>query len=478
MKLLQILALTSLNLLVSAATTWAQQPETCLKLERWKPTQSELQQILSEHERWTKLWIEDAEKTTDSRDLPKSAKLPGRAILCNADLENIELTGINLAGAQLRSANLAGADLTNADLRWAELIGTNLDGARLIAAKLSNADLQGARLNRALLGPNLRNEAGSVTERRSGARLNGANLMSAQLSGADLRATDLREAILFRADLNGADLFFAILDNADLSEARLQRANLTEASVAGALLANADLTRAIYAPVSAAPDSFLGGIRGLETVSFPAGMETGLVQLRELVQKAGLRELDRQAMYAIESNKTLNAFFASSNLGSALEAFFRWLAFDLTTRYGLYPARALKIIVVLWLLFAVAYFCAIRFPAKGKTGAGIYQVWPSERIETDGVNASLSQSSSVARLQREPLPALGYAAYFSLLSAFHIGWRDLNVGAWIARIQPREYALRATGWVRTVSGVQSLMSLYLLALWALTSFSQLLHWPV
>ncbi len=55
--------------------------------------------------------------------------------------------------------------------------------------------------------------------------------------------------------------------------------------------------------------------------------------------------------------------------------------------------------------------------------------------------------------------------YFSVLSAFHLGWRELNVGTWIARMQPREYTLRATGWVRTVSGIQSLLSVYLLALW-------------
>ena len=62
--------------------------------------------------------------------------------------------------------------------------------------------------------------------------------------------------------------------------------------------------------------------------------------------------------------------------------------------------------------------------------------------------------------------------YFSLLSAFHLGWRELNVGAWIARVQPREYTMRATGWVRTVSGIQSLLSVYLLALWVLTYFGR------
>jgi hypothetical protein len=62
------------------------------------------------------------------------------------------------------------------------------------------------------------------------------------------------------------------------------------------------------------------------------------------------------------------------------------------------------------------------------------------------------------------------AAYFSLLSALRIGWSGPNFGTWITRIQLREYTLRATGWVRMVSGVQSLISVYLVALAILTYF--------
>ncbi len=65
---------------------------------------------------------------------------------------------------------------------------------------------------------------------------------------------------------------------------------------------------------------------------------------------------------------------------------------------------------------------------------------------------------------------LWVAFYFSLLSAFQIGWREFNVGSWISRLQPREYTLRATGWVRVVAGIQSLLSVYLLALSVLTYF--------
>ena len=49
-----------------------------------------------------------------------------------------------------------------------------------------------------------------------------------------------------------------------------------------------------------------------------------------------------------------------------------------------------------------------------------------------------------------------------------------GVGArcWLARLQTREYTLRATGWVRVVAGLQSLLSIYLIAIWVLTYFGR------
>jgi hypothetical protein len=59
-----------------------------------------------------------------------------------------------------------------------------------------------------------------------------------------------------------------------------------------------------------------------------------------------------------------------------------------------------------------------------------------------------------------------------MLSAFHIGWRELSIGTWLSRLQPREYALRAEGLPRVISGAQSLLSVYLIAIWALTYFGR------
>jgi hypothetical protein len=208
-------------------------------------------------------------------------------------------------------------------------------------------------------------------------------------------------------------------------------------------------------------------------VTFPPGQEIGLVQLRDLLQKAGLRELEREATFAIEHGRTRHAIAGwDDKPGNAVEGIFRMIAFDWTTGYGMYPGYALKIIAVAWLLLIPVYFWPIRFTPRRSTAGGIFQVWPSDRIEARGGGVSLSKSANVSRLQNGTFAALGRAAYFSLLSAFHIGWRDLNVGTWIARIQPQEYALRATGWVRVVSGLQSLLSVYLLAMWALTYFGR------
>jgi hypothetical protein len=297
-----------------------------------------------------------------------------------------------------------------------------------------------------------------------------ANLTKANLIKADLTEADLRETPLTGAYLSGTTL-----TKANLTMAKLTKANLGLAILTGANLAFADLTGAVYAPASPPPDSYLEGIKGLSTVTFPEDSGSGLVQLRELLQKVGLRDLERQATYAFESNKTWHAITGrESKPVDWLEGGFRFLFFETTTGYGLYPGHALWIIFRVWAVLILVYIWPIRRrPRSPNPASGIYRIWPSDRIETGKNEVKLGTSAKVERLQGKSWwRSFGYAAQFSLLSAFHIGWKDFNVGSWIARLQSREYALRATGWVRVVSGIQSLLSVYLLAIWALTYFGR------
>jgi hypothetical protein len=156
--------------------------------------------------------------------------------------------------------------------------------------------------------------------------------------------------------------------------------------------------------------------------------------------------------------------------------------FELPSGYGMVPSRALAGLGLLITLFSVLYMVAVT--TRGP--AGIWMVWLPDRVhkaesEANPVRVTSTWLFSPLRMWKAGRMRRGLACglsvlliglYFSVLSAFSLGWRELNVGTWIARLQSREYVLRATGWVRTVSGIQSLLSVYLLALWVLTYFGR------
>jgi hypothetical protein len=448
----RLIGVASLSLLLTGISL-GQEQEACRHAKDWEPMEADLDRMLSEHKQLAQTtWKEREEEEYRQGIVFRSRSFRSYSEHWKPVLERWDrgpLYEDQSEGGWLEPP--AGvANFCNANLRYRNLKGAVLHWANFNGADLSSADLTNAKLRYA--------------------ELKGAILINAQLSGADLSW----------AKLNRANLKLATLDGASLSFADLTGARLVHTSVTGARLSWANLTNAFYSPRSQPPDSHVAGIRGLETVVFPFNEESGVVQIRDLAQRAGLRDLERKATFAIEYGKTLYSLIQGL-YGSSLEhghygvveSLFRMVAFDLTTGYGLYPGRALMIIAVVWLLLSGIYFLPIHLKPKASSTGGVYQVWQRDRIEVKGAAVTLSNPAKVNRLQRDDrLAAFGYAVYFSLLSAFHIGWRDLNVGTWIARIQPREYALRAVGWVRVVSGIQSLLSVYLIALWALTYFGR------
>jgi uncharacterized protein YjbI with pentapeptide repeats len=475
-----LLVLLLVSLPVLAAWAAHEDDKKCPNPVGWQPREFALKDILNEHKDWLRQsgWLD-----TD---------VTGKAILCNADL-----SGTDLAKGNLRYADLRGADLSEANLIEANLSRADLSGATLVGAKLKDTNLFGANLHAASFftsGPH----ASSSTD------LSGAYLVNADLSEADLFGVNLTKAYLWRTNLQGASLISAQLqgaflgaaklNGADLSNADLQDAELEGSDLEGALLTNANLTNAIYEPISVPSRVHLSGLAGIATLQFGPGHQTGLVLLRKALQEAGLRQLEREATYAIEHSKNTHAFAghgggAEYKDGGLMKkdhlaragAYFKLVFFESTTDWGLRPERALFIlltgIAVGWVLYLVALS---QRPPSGKL-SGIYREWPQGRIveasgpphpEGPATPCTVAEKADSERLQPESWRMILFALYFSLLSAFSIGWRDLNVGSWLTKLQFREYGLRARGWVRFVSGFQSLVSVYLVAIWVLTYFGR------
>jgi len=375
-----------------------------------KLTEGELKKILARHKEW-------AEDFRTGKALRQDER---RANLCMANLRNV-----NLSGAYLWSANLCRADLFKA----------NLSGA-----SLQEADLSGAILD------------------------------VADLSGAILEVADLSGAFLGLADLSGVDLNWANLSGANLSLAKLKSVNFE-------------------LKPNALPDIHsMGRARFLSEMRYESSPHS-LVELREALKKAGLRQQEREITYAIEHTKRQLVWKKSGialkipldmdwrekahvieytrrlirGVAGLVEGSFRFFLFEITSDYGMYPGRPLLIIIGLILIFSIPYVIALR--PKGR--AGIWQEWSKDRVRKDEGKEEPVRLSAKGLRRR-----IWIGLHFSLLSAFYIGWRDFNVGYWIIRMQPHEYVLRATGWVRTVSGLQSLISVYLLALSVLTYFGR------
>jgi hypothetical protein len=333
------------------------------------------------------------------------------------------------------------ADQGRLVLKRADLRGANLQGAKLGLANLQGTNLSWVNLKRVYL---------------SGAYLNEAVLGYVNLEAAELG----------RANLQGAYLGEANLQKAALWQAKLQRASLRGVNLQGANLWNANLQGSLYEPKPGVLPDIVGlrSARHLETLRFTDSPHA-LEELKQAFKNGGMRQQEREITHAIKRSEQENAW----KKGDYVESLFNLVFFDWPVGYGLYPGRVLKLLGSLIPVFALLYGWAIWRPSRNH---GIYCLRPKERIEVKEDEARMADNTKIEWLNPRSWRIIPHAFYFSLLSAFHIGWRELNVGNWITRLQHHPYTLQATGWIRTVSGLQSLISVYLLAIWALSYFGR------
>jgi uncharacterized protein YjbI with pentapeptide repeats len=397
-----------------------------------------------------------------------------KAVLIWADLTEADLSNTFLAEAYLSEANLSGAKLSRSEMcnfsastvpnevlvGAADLSRANLSKADLTETNLVWVNLSGADLRESKIDNDTRFEAKwmvvwqIVNKGAEGRILNyfdlsDANLTGANLSGAHLTGTNLTRSILIKADLSGA-----ILNGADLTEADLRDTNFKDADIT-----YANFHKSTFDPLEIGDKLEFLGAYGFSSIQFTKSQP--IIKLRKMAKESGSRQQEKELTAALRK-KRRNKQFSEK------------IFFDLPTDYGANPWRCLLILAGFFFLFSYAYVWALELEKK----TGIWKLWPKERLRNKEDETVEGKTVEAKKNKPELLTGLrgprvlGYAFYFSLLTTFHIGWRDLNVGNWITRMQPNEYILKPNGWVRFVSGLHSLISIYLLALWALSYFAR------
>jgi len=382
----------------------------------------------------TPVFARENTQSSEGKNLGNGSKITETEIRQIVKLHEQWLNSNGMKGIR---ANLSNADLSAIDFGKIHPLEEDMAGGKLVGLNLTKANLSGANLTRSNL------QCVNFSE----ANFSHANLTEANLAGANLTKCNLVYTNFYKTNISGANLY-----NADLSYAKFRLTNVEDA-----MLTRAIMNYSTYESVAASPSvNYLGSIKGLDTLIFETNDGYyGLSLLRTALRSAGLREAERQVTFSIENGKLKYKNF--------LEKSFNIIFFYWPCLYGESPLQPLGLLGCFCVLFAGVYYFPLR---QASWDDGIYKIWPNERVRKD------IGSESPEKLVCNWSSAAGYAIWFSVLSASKIGWRDLNLGSWFVNAQYNEYLLKSTGWIRVVSGIQSLISVYLLALCILTYFGR------
>ena len=441
-------------------------------------------------------------------DLILKENQPHQSInFCNAKLDNVnlsnqDLSGFNFDGASLRFSNLSYANLTETSFEGAVFIESNLLYTYARWSNFNNSIFLKSNLEYA----NFSNSTMQDVTMKS-IRLKHTNLSHSDLSRATIQLSNLEQAIFSHANLTDSDLrlnemknanfSYANLKNADLTEAEAQLSTFEHASLQNVSFLNANLSAADFSHAALDSTDFMyanmaqsiyrpnlvglpliasiATTQNFKTVQFYDDTLKGvpLTALKNAYQNLGMRSMERLVTSMVKTEQMRHSL-ASSGMDK-ISAMFSYVLFYLTSDFGLSPTRPLLILFILTLFMATPY----RFALMNKHNNFKIRISWKQPNQRNLISMPLSQLARYraykSRFQYE-WQQWQSALYFSLLSAFRIGWDDFNVANWIQQMQNKDYKLTAQGRVRTIAGLQALISLYLIVLWALTYFGRPFEW--
>ncbi len=221
----------------------------------------------------------------------------------------------------------------------------------------------------------------------------------------------------------------------------------------------------------------LAGVSGIEHWYIKNIKSTPTIyRFRNHLLSIGMNEEAKAITYVI--NKSIDSEMQESEiLLQRIMAHVRQLLFDKTVKYGADPSQAFVVMVRVFIYFTVFYLI-LALLSGNSLFQKLFIIDVRYKDETSPLAKYLSADcqhewhsgpSSWPHVKQFLKLAI-HIIWFSLLSTFHIGWRDLNLGNWLSRVQPKPYTYEPLGLVRMLSGAQSLISIFLLSICILTSF--------
>jgi len=275
---------------------------------------------------------------------------------------------------------------------------------------------------------------------------------------------DWSEASFKNTYLYNLDLGAINFSNADFTNAYFENVNFIQGNISSRF-DNANMLNVIFEPHI--PPSAINIItaKNLFTMRYYKN-PTGLIKLKNDFHDSGFLDHERKIIHALMKEKT-------RRIDSIIHRYFRIILFDWTCAYGMDVWRPILLLLMNIMIFAVLYFLLTMFSKKSKiipvknrhvgdlykTEKVEYPIW-EEKVKSTGK----TYLNAISKL-------IEYSILFSFMSAFNYGFREINFGRWIRNLLHEDIDIKTTRWARTASGIQSIICLYLFALWLLIYFS-------
>ncbi|GHB64544.1 hypothetical protein GCM10008107_12120 [Psychrosphaera saromensis] len=411
------------------------------------------------------LSLEQRKKEANNIDLfIERAESQSSKKLCFFTLEGKVLPYFNLRNLNLHSVNFRGSGFSSADAENTKFFWSSLEDTDFSSSNLRNAKFNIAKLN-----------------------------------NANLEETDLRGADLYRATLHGTNLtnasFGCLPDNVT------KCTNITGASFHGPSCEFNYETQELKCNQEELVFADIKGAKNIKSLVYDysdhLNFPPTLMLLRKHLRENGYEREARELTYVIQKGKDEETFQNPQNTIQLIGAYIRWLAFDLTVEYGVNPSGSLALLlytlVICSFIYGTVLLLQVKFNLRwiGSITLVTPNIDPTYKLDVKYFEAGSYRNENLLRtlyLHKSELAPYGpdssinikhillvlvHAIWFSILSSFHFGWRDLNVGNWLARIQPTAFTYRPNGLFSVISGIQSLLSIYFLAIFVLSSYGNI-----